>query len=474
MPLASWCNIKDAVHAACQVRFIEVVRAIAVVETLFEWTQQHLSRWPGASQQQDAESYRFPLAYATMAGSTDMLKLFLRFNCLMSAEGTDSQGYRAIHNAVRSLNMESVQLLVQAGESLLDNDTGGSVMEVLARRPALPSRTSEELEMARYFLRTERRLPLNNMVMICLDENKYELAKLLVEGGARLTEKDAIDILDHMWHPEEVAFLASYPYLTELVKKPFTSIARYAATSDLGLNVLKACAGYECIMSRVGGRPLDVAVKHCSVENVRFLLGLEVVLKEIDISVNDSHYGPPLLCAFKGRNDCTKRAEIASLLLAAGADPTQRLPSGDTVLEHVKHTHGHLAAFKDIIVWMNTLASMDQRVLIMHKLRALMDGRDVSACLRPRARRSLEMPEVDLHGPRRKTRWGWRPKVGVMEEEWGVLCGVVTDMCGDMYNELMAYMTPSWVEAKAAREEAAAVHVVVEMGEDGTEYIVID
>lgn len=61
-----------------------------------------------------------------------------------------------------------------------------------------------------------------------------------------------------------------------------------------------------------------------------------------------------------------------------------------------------------------------------------------------------------------------------------MLCGVVTEMGGDMYNELMTYMTPSWVETKAAREEAAeaaasaAPQVVVEMDEDGTEYIVID
>jgi hypothetical protein len=139
-----------------------------------------------------------------------------------------------------------------------------------------------------------------------------------------------------------------------------------------------------------------------------------------------------------------------------------------TVLEYVKRMYGRISAFKDTIKWMKALASMDDRVLMMHKLRALRDGRDVPPCLQGWSRRGMEMPEVELHGPVRKTRRGGHRKIWGMETEWRVLCAVTTEMCGDMRNELMAYMTPSWV---VAEEEG---DVVVAVGADRKEYIVID
>lgn len=114
-----------------------------------------------------------------------------------------------------------------------------------------------------------------------------------------------------------------------------------------------------------------------------------------------------------------------------------------------------------------SLVGMDDKVLLMNKARATAEMVSrVPPCLGSRKRLGRPMPRVEITSVTRKTRRG-KVRTGVLDEEFSHLNAAVNCLNDDMFKELMAFMTPKWLAedaAAAAAEDVAAAADAAQAG----------
>jgi hypothetical protein len=183
-------------------------------------------------------------------------------------------------------------------------------------------------------------------------------AEMVMAAGGRLTEREMVDIMrggEGAEQQQEMAsFFVNYP-LDELLCVSPCSVAHYAATSDVWIDMLNRSARIESLVTTAREglgwtgslTPLCIASASGSVRSVDLLLGVPAVRDTVNICPS-AGAAPALLHALRAPHG---GLPVARLLLAAGADPLCVF-DGRTALAWAQAWHGADPSYGPILAYM--------------------------------------------------------------------------------------------------------------------------